>query len=81
MNSLEEATQQHTGPLEEVTILGRQLAELVDEWSVSTNGAKAQQIASEMIVKARQLLRASTPLGPRVKTVMVTRAGAGSVLP
>ena len=42
--------------------LGRELAELVDEWSVTTNGAKAQEIASEMIRKARELLRTSTPL-------------------
>jgi hypothetical protein len=41
--------------------LGRELAELVDEWSVTTNGAKAEQIALEMIGKARELLRGSTP--------------------
>jgi hypothetical protein len=34
----------------------------VDEWSVTPSGARAQEIASEMIVKARELLRASTPL-------------------
>lgn len=39
--------------------LGRELAELVDEWSVTPNGAKAQEIASEMIGKARELLRTS----------------------
>ncbi len=42
--------------------LGRELAELVDEWSVTPNGAKAEEIASEMIGKARELLRTSTPL-------------------
>jgi hypothetical protein len=42
--------------------LGRELAELVDEWSVTTNGAKAEEIASKMIGKARELLRGSTPL-------------------
>ena len=42
--------------------LGRELAELVDEWSVTPNGAKAEEIASEMIDKARELLRTSTPL-------------------
>jgi hypothetical protein len=41
--------------------LGRELAELVDEWSVTPNGVKAQKIASEMIGKARELLRTSTP--------------------
>ena len=40
--------------------LGRELAELVDEWSVTPNGVKAQKIASEMIGKARELLRMST---------------------
>ena len=42
--------------------LGRELAELVDEWSVTPNGVKAQKIASEMIGKARELLRRSTPI-------------------
>jgi len=42
--------------------LGRELAELVDEWSVTPNGVKAQEIASEMIGKARELLRTSMPL-------------------
>jgi hypothetical protein len=41
--------------------LGRELAELVDEWSVTPNGVKAQKIATEMIGKARELLRTSTP--------------------
>jgi hypothetical protein len=42
--------------------LGRELAELVDEWSVTPNGVKAQKIASEMIGKARELLRTNTYL-------------------
>lgn len=42
--------------------LGRELAELVDEWSVTPNGVKAEEIASEMIGKARQLLRTSSSL-------------------
>jgi hypothetical protein len=46
----------------ETRSLGRELAELVDEWSVTPNGVKAEEIASEMIDKARELLRASTPL-------------------
>jgi hypothetical protein len=52
----------------QVGSLGRELAELVDEWSVTPNGAKAQEIASEMIHKARELLRTSTLLSqdPRV---------------
>jgi hypothetical protein len=46
----------------ETRSLGRELAELVDEWSVTPNGAKSEEIASEMIGKARELLRKSTPL-------------------
>ena len=42
--------------------LGRELAELVDEWSVTPNGVKAEEIASEMIGKARELLRTNTHL-------------------
>jgi len=42
--------------------LGRELAELVDEWSVTPNGVKAEEIASEMIGKARELLRTSSSL-------------------
>jgi hypothetical protein len=38
------------------------LAELVDEWSVTPNGVKAEEIASEMIGKARELLRTSSSL-------------------
>jgi hypothetical protein len=42
--------------------LGRELAELVDEWSVTPNGVKAEEIASEMIGKARELLRTSSSI-------------------
>ena len=48
--------------------LGRELAELVDEWSVTPSGFKSQQIASEMIHKSRELLRASAPLARVAKT-------------
>jgi hypothetical protein len=48
--------------------LGRELAELVDEWSVTLNGAKAQEIASEMIGKARELLRTSSSLDQHTRT-------------
>lgn len=41
---------------------GRELAELVDEWSVTPSGARAEDIAAEMIAKARAILRASLPL-------------------
>jgi hypothetical protein len=41
---------------------------LVDEWSVTPNGVKAQEIASEMIDKARELLRASSPLARVART-------------
>jgi hypothetical protein len=54
--------QQSTARPNEMGSLGRELAELVDEWSVTPNGAKAEEIASEMIDKARELLRTSTPL-------------------
>ena len=49
--------------------LGRELAELVDEWSVTPNGAKAEEIASEMIRKARELLRTSIPLAQVARPV------------
>ena len=62
MNSLGEADPRDTGRANQAGRLGRELAELVDEWSVTPSGARAQEIASEMIVKARELLRASTPL-------------------
>jgi len=62
MNSFAEADQRDMGCANQAGRLGRELAELVDEWSVTPNGARAQEIASEMIVKARELLRASTPL-------------------
>jgi hypothetical protein len=62
MNSLAETDQRDTGRVNQAGRLGRELAELVDEWSVTPSGARAQEIASEMIVKARELLRASTPL-------------------
>jgi hypothetical protein len=64
MSSLAEADQRDMVRVNQVGRLGRELAELVDEWSVTPSGARAQQIASEMIVKARELLRASTPLPP-----------------
>ena len=56
------AVQQDIERPDQTGSLGRELAELVDEWSVTPNGPKAQKIASEMIGKARELLRASTPL-------------------
>lgn len=62
MISLGETVQQDIERLNQAAHLGRELAELVDEWSVTPNGAKAQEIASEMIDKARELLRASSPL-------------------
>jgi len=62
MNGLGEAVQRDTERLNQMARLGHELAELVDEWSVTPNGAKAQELASEMMDKARQLLRVSTPL-------------------
>ena len=56
------AVQQDVERPDQTGSLGRELAELVDEWSVTPNGVKAQKIASEMIGKARELLRSSTPL-------------------
>jgi hypothetical protein len=67
MISLGETVQQDIERLNQAH-LGRELAELVDEWSVTPNGAKAQEIASEMIVKARELLRASSPLARVART-------------
>jgi hypothetical protein len=61
MISLGETVQQDIERLNRAAHLGRELAELVDEWSVTPNGAKAQEIASKMIDKARELLRASSP--------------------
>ena len=62
MISLGETVQQDIERLNQAAHLGRELAELVDEWSVTLNGPKAQKITSQMIEKARELLRASTPL-------------------
>ncbi len=76
MNSLAEADQRDTGRVNQAGRLGRELAELVDEWSVTPSGARAQEIAAEMIVKARELLRASTPL-PQAASV-APWAGADS---
>ena len=68
MNGLGEAVQRDTERLNQMARLGHELAELVDEWSVTPNGVKAQEISSEMIDKARQLLRASTPLTCAART-------------
>ncbi len=68
MNSLEETVQQDTERLNQSALLARELAELVDEWSVTPNGPRAQEIASEMIRKAREVLRASRPLARVAKT-------------
>jgi hypothetical protein len=56
------AVQEDTARPDQTGGLGRELAELVDEWSVTPNGAKAQKIESEMIGKARELLRTSSSL-------------------
>ena len=50
MNSLEETVQQDTERLSRSALVGRELAELVDEWSVTPNGPRAREIASEMIL-------------------------------
>jgi hypothetical protein len=76
MNSPAEADQRDTGRVNQAGRLGRELAELVDEWSVTPSGARAQEIAAEMIVKARELLRASTPLPQTARVAQW--AGAGS---
>ena len=68
MSSLPETDEQGMVRINQVGRLGRELAELVDEWSVTPSGARAQRIASEMIVKARELLREST-LPPPVARV------------
>jgi hypothetical protein len=68
MISLGETVQQDIERLNQAAHLGRELAELVDEWSVTPNGVKAQEIASEMIDKARELLRASSPLARVART-------------
>lgn len=67
MNSLEETGQQDTERLNQSALLARELAELVDEWSVTPNGPRSQEITSEMIRKAREVLRASTPLARAAK--------------
>ncbi len=54
--------------LGQVARLGRELAELVDEWSVTPNGSRAQDIAAEMLKKTRELLRASSPFTQLAKT-------------
>jgi hypothetical protein len=68
MISLGETVQQDIERLNQAARLGRELAELVDEWSVTPSGPKAQETASEMIDKARELLRASTPLAQVART-------------
>jgi hypothetical protein len=78
MSSLAEADQSDLGRVNQAGRLGRELAELVDEWSVTPSGARAQQIASEMIVKARELLRASTPLPPVARVAPWTGAESPS---
>ena len=68
MNSFQETIQQDTERLNQSALLARELAELVDEWSVTQDGPRAQEIASEMIRKAREVLRASRPLVRVAKT-------------
>lgn len=68
MNSLRGTEQESIGRPNQVERLGRELAELVDEWSVTSNDPRAGEIASEMIHKARELLRAGTPIASAAKT-------------
>jgi hypothetical protein len=68
MINLGDTAQQDSKRLSQTASLGRELAELVDEWSVTTNDPKAQEIASVMIGKARELLRATTALAEAAKT-------------
>ena len=68
MNNLQEPVQKDSERLNRSAFLARELAELVDEWSVTQDGPKAQEIASEMIHKAREVLRASKPLAQAAKT-------------
>lgn len=68
MISLGQTAQQDIERLNQAARLGRELAELVDEWGVTTNDPRAQEIASEMMHKARELLRASTGLTRAAKT-------------
>ena len=68
MINLGETAQQDSQRLNQAASLGRELAELVDEWSVTTNDPKAQEIASVMIGKARELLRATMALAEAART-------------
>ncbi len=68
MNSLRGADQEGIEGPNHVERLGRELAELVDEWSVTSNEPRAGEIASEMIHKARELLRAGAPIASAAKT-------------
>jgi hypothetical protein len=68
MMDLGETAQQDSKRLNRAASLGRELAELVDEWSVTTNDPKAQEIASVMIGKARELLRATTAHAEAART-------------
>lgn len=67
MNSLGETVQEDIERVNQAR-LGRELAELVDEWSVTPNGPRAQEMSSEMIHKAREVLRAGRPLARVAKT-------------
>ena len=68
MNSLSGADPEVIKRSNQVERLGRELAELVDEWSVTSNEPRAGAIASEMIHKARELLRAGSPIASAAKT-------------
>lgn len=68
MNSLGGADEEVIKRSNQVERLGRELAELVDEWSVTSNEPRAGVIASEMIHKARELLRAGSPIASAAKT-------------
>jgi hypothetical protein len=68
MNSLSGTEQEGIKRSNQVERLGRELAELVDEWSVTSNDPRAGEIASEMIHKARELLRAGAPIASAAKT-------------
>jgi len=68
MINIGDTAQQDNKRLSQTASLGRELAELVDEWSVTTSDPKAQEIASVMIGKARELLRASTALAEAART-------------
>jgi hypothetical protein len=68
MIDLGDTAQQDSKRLNQAASLGRELAELVDEWSVTTNDPKAQELASVMIGKARELLRATTAIAEAART-------------